>query len=168
MKKSERRMILILVIVAIIVIAVLVKVRSGNNSDGSNDSNSGRLSSGTSSSDDENSTTKEDFVQVLDDGTRLNISNKLAETKTFGDYEISNIQLTESDGLSKILADVKNIGTTDAETKFIEIVVVDESGNELVSMNSMIGEVAAGETIQLNASATADFANAYDFTINFQ
>ena len=38
---------------------------------------------------------KKEFVQVLEDGTKVNISNKLKEEKTINGLTIGNIQLTE-------------------------------------------------------------------------
>ena len=154
MKKNEKRMILILIIVAVIIIAVLVKARNSKNSEELADANNVV-----------ENTVQEEFVQVLDDGTKLNTSDKLAETKTFGNYEVSNIQLTEQDGQSLILADVKNIGDTRAEVALIDITLLDKEGNEIITIGGIIGDVEPGETVQLNSSATTDFANAYDFTI---
>lgn len=158
MKKNEVKMILILILVAIIIIAVLVKVRDGKASVSENGNSNGTVET-------ENAEETGEFVQVLEDGTKLNTSSKLAETKTFGNYEVSNIQLTEQNGQSLILADVKNIGSAKAETVLIDITLLDKSGNEITTIGGIIGDVEAGETVQLNASATVDFANAYDFSI---
>lgn len=152
MKKNEKRMILILIIVAIIVIAILVKVRKGN-------------VEGPVEEEPVKNEVAEEFVEVLEDGTKLNVSDKLAETKTFGNYEVSNIQLTEQDGQSLILADVKNIGDTKADVVLIDITLLDKEGNEITTIGGIIGDVEPGAKVQLNASATTDFANAYDFTI---
>lgn len=153
MKKSEKRMVLILVVIAIIVVAVLIKVRTKKEDGGSGGAGG------------QGKANNEEFVEVLEDGTKMNVSNKLAETKTFENYEISNIQLTEQDGQSLILADVKNIGETKAEVALIDITILDKDGNEIVTIGGIIGDVEPGQTVQLNASATTDFANAYDFSI---
>lgn len=161
MKKSEKRMILGLILVAIIIIAVLVNVRNkNNNTDDVVDHNSIVENGG-----DQLREEIGEFVEVLDDGTKMNTSDKLAETKTFSNYEVSNIQLTESNGQSLILADVKNIGTTKAEVVLIDITLLDKEGNEIVTIGGIIGDVEPGQTVQLNSSATTDFSNAYDFTI---
>ena len=153
MKKSERRFILILIIVAIIIIAVLFNIRNGKQKEK------------VENEPVVENTVSEEFVEVLDDGTKLNVSDKLSETKTFGNYEISNIQLTENNGQSLILADVKNIGDTKSEVVLIDITLLDKDGNEIVTIGGIIGDIEPGETTQLNASATTDFANAYDFSI---
>lgn len=162
MKKSERRMILVLILVAVIVIAVLVSVRNkNNNTDDVVDDNGSVAENGGETPNEEVG----EFVEVLDDGTKMNTSDKLAETKTFSNYEVSNIQLTESNGQSLILADVKNIGETKADVVLIDITLLDKEGQEIVTIGGIIGDVEPGQTVQLNSSATTDFSNAYDFTI---
>ncbi len=161
MKKSEKRMILILVIIAVIAIAVFVIVRREDASGmqqnaGGQTSQSGQMGEANKDS---------DLVEKLKDGTKLNISDKLSETKTFGNYEVSNIQLTEKNGESLILADVKNIGSTKMEMKFADIKLVDKEGNEITTLQAVIGEVEPGATVQLQVSATTDFSDAYDFSI---
>lgn len=159
MKKSERRMILLLIIIAIIIIAVLVNIRNKKNSGGNDDIiNNGGDDVGQEQ-------IVEEFVQISDNGEKVNTSEKLAETKTFSNYEVSKIRLTEKDGQSTILADVKNIGSTKSEVVLIDITLLDKEGNEIVTIGGIIGDAEPGATVQLNASATTDFANAYDFTV---
>ena len=50
----------------------------------------------------------ENYVEVLNDGTKLNKSNKLSETKKLDGMEITAIQLTNRNGVSRILATVTN------------------------------------------------------------
>lgn len=170
MKKNERKMILILIIVVVIIIAVLVKVRSGKDSQNIQGGDGQTIQSGdnTNSNTTGNATSSkptEENVELLEDGTKLNVSSKLSETKTAGNYEISNIQLTEKDGQSLILADVKNVGSSKTELKFAKLTLLDKDGKEITTIQAIIGEAEPGATVQLNASATMDFANAYDFTI---
>ena len=161
MKSSEKKMILVLIIVAIIIIAVLVKVRNSNNEvEGGS-----TVGNGDTVQTEGNEPTGDEFVEVLEDGTKLNVSDKLSETKTFGNYEISNIQLTEQNGQSLILADVKNIGEAKSDVLLVDITLLDKEGNEITTIGGIIGDVEPGATVQLNASATTDFANAYDFTV---
>ena len=162
MKKNEKKMILLLIVVAIIIIAVLV--RSKNNSNG-NVVNSNNNNNNPSNPIADTTTEKEEFVQVLDDGTKLNTSTKLSETKTFGNYEVSNIQLTEQGGQSLILADVKNISDAKTDVALVDITLLDKDGNEIITIGGIIGDAEPGETVQLNSSATTDFSNAYDFSI---
>lgn len=162
MKKNEKQMILVLIIITIIVIAVLVNVRKSK-PETSVENNTDKV--GTSVQTNQNKNETEEFVEVLGDGTKLNVSNKLTETKKIDNYEISNIQLTEQNGKSLILADVKNISSSKVEMKFAKIVLLDKEGNEITTMDAIIGDIEPGGTVQLNVSATTDFSNAYDFTM---
>lgn len=161
MKKSEKTMVLILVIIAVIAIAVFIVVRKGNEAGMQQNAGGQTSQSGQTSRTNQNS----DLVEKLQDGTKLNISDKLSETKTFGNYEVSNIQLTEKNGESLILADVKNIGSAKIEMKFADVKLVDKEGNEITTLQAVIGEVEPGATVQLQVSATTDFSDAYDFSI---
>lgn len=107
----------------------------------------------------------EENVQILEDGTKLNVSEKLKENKTLDNLEIQNIQLTYRNGVTNILADVVNNGSSDFENTKIDITLQDEEGNTLYKIRGIIEKTPAGETSKLNTSITADFANAYDFTI---
>ncbi len=118
MKKKEKRMILLLVVIAIVIVAILLIVRSKNNANGKNNGNGRGENLG-------------EFVQVLEDGTMLNTSDKLNDIKTFGIYELSNIQVTVQDGQTLILADVKNIGEEKADVAFVDIVFQDKKGKEI-------------------------------------
>ena len=149
MKKKEKRMILILLVV--LVIAVVIFVISKNKT-------------GNKENTEENNVVEE-FVQVLEDGTRLNTSTKLNEMKKFEGLEFGNIQLTNSNGQSVLLADVKN--TTQAETglMLVDVTLYDKNGNELGTVGGIISPLKPGESKQFNTSMTIDYANAYDFKI---
>lgn len=107
----------------------------------------------------------EKYVKELDDGTKLNISNKLNETKRLEGLEISNIQFTYKNGMSIVLADVENTTNQDISLTPINLKLYDEQGNVLESLDGLISEVKAGERTQLNIGVSNDLANAYDFTI---
>ena len=149
MKKKEKRMILILLVV--LVIAVVIFVISKNKT-------------GNKENTEENNVVEE-FVQVLEDGTRLNTSTKLNEMKKFEGLEFGNIQLTNSNGQSVLLADVKN--TTQAETglMLVDVTLYDKNGNELGTVGGIISPLKPGESKQFNTSMTIDYANAYDFKV---
>lgn len=151
MKKNEKRMILILLIIlAIVIIAVVVGKNKGNKENT-----------------DENQV-KEEFVQVQEDGTKVNISSKLAETKTVGAYKIGNIQLTTKDNQSILLADVENVSSSATEMKMIEITLLDKEGNTLEKVPGVVKQLQPGETAQLNAGITEDYANSYDFKVEIK
>ena len=151
MKKNEKIMISVLLIILIIVIIAVV---AGKNKDNKENTEENQV--------------KEEFVQVLEDGTKLNTSSKLAETKTVGAYKIGNIQLTMKDNQSILLADVENTSTTATEMKLLDITLYDKEGNVLEVVPGIVKQLEPGETTQLNAGITADDANAYDFKVEIK
>lgn len=148
MKKNEKRMILILLIILVIVIIAVVVGKNKGNKENT-----------------EKNQVKEEFVQVQEDGTKVNISSKLAETKTVGAYKIGNIQLTTKDNQSILLADVENVSSSATEMKMIEITLLDKEGNTLETVPGVVKQLQPGETAQLNAGITDDYANSYDFKV---
>ena len=107
----------------------------------------------------------EEFVEVQEDGSKVNTSEELKKTKTIDGLEISNIRLVENNNVSQVVADVTNPTNGTLGDFPVEIIVKDKEGNEITRIGGYIDRVNAGETAQLNASATSDFANAYDFEI---
>ena len=142
---------MILILLVVLVIAVVIFVVSKNKT-------------GSEENIEENNVVEE-FVQVLEDGTRLNTSTKLNEMKKFEGLEFGNIQLTNLNGQSVLLADVKN--TTQAETglMLVNVTLIDKNGNELGTVGGIISPLKPGESKQFNTSMTIDYANAYDFKI---
>jgi len=107
----------------------------------------------------------EEFVQELEDGTKLNTSTKLKEVKKIENLEVGNIQLTYQNGSSVVLADVVNNSNKTSSLMVVKITLLDKNGKELETLSGIIGALKPGESTQLNMGATADYANAYDFTI---
>ena len=108
---------------------------------------------------------QEEYVQILQDGSKLNKSEELLKEKKLDELEISNIQLKETGGITTLLADVKNNTNHEIQERNITIEVLDKQGNVITSLNGTIDTVGAGEKVQLNMSVTGDVANAYDFKI---
>ena len=147
MKKKEKKMILILVIVSILIIGVIWLVtRPKKEKIVENE-------------------VVEEFVQVLDDGTKLNISSKLQEEKTINGLKIGNIQLTEKNGQLVLLADVTNPTEKDSEIFLIDIILYDKTGKEIATVPGIVSPIKAGGKTQLNAGITEKYANAYDFKV---
>lgn len=107
----------------------------------------------------------EKYVDILEDGTKLNKSNKLKEIKKIDGLEIGNIQLTYQEGRAIILGDVKNTTSKDIELTIIELTLYDDNNNVIDKIEGFISPVKAGEIVQLNMGVSKDYANAYDFTV---
>ncbi len=107
----------------------------------------------------------EKYTIELNDGTKLNMGYEFNQIKTYGDLEISNIQYTEKNDMTVLLADVTNKGNSTHEIEVVEITILDENEEELTTTKPIIGRIEPGETVKINASITADVANAKNFTI---
>lgn len=147
MSRKEKRIIGILVLITVIAIIVMVVIRNNNKNK------------------EEPVEPEEEFVEVLEDGTRLNTSDKLHETKTFDGMEISDFQLTENGNVTLLLGTITNTSSTNKGGYPVNITVVDKEGQEIITVAAFLGELKPGESTQLSTSATFDYANAYDFTI---
>ena len=156
MKAKELMIVLLIIIVLLIVIIVAVNV----NKNKENEENTQTPAIGVV---EENKV--EEFVEVQEDGSKVNTSEELKKTKTIEGLEISNIRLVENNNVSQVVADVTNSTNGTLGDFPVEIIVLDKEGNEITRIGGYIDRVNAGETVELNASATSDFANAYDFEI---
>ena len=146
MKKKEKRMILILIIISILIMGIIWIATKPKKEKV-----------------EENGV--EEFVQVLEDGTKLNTSDKLKEEKTVDGLKIGNIQLTEKNGQLVLLADVTNPTTKTSDTFLVDITLYDKTGKELTTVTGLIIPIKPGESTQLNAGITEKYAIAYDFNV---
>ena len=152
MKKNELKGLIVLGIVSILIIGVIA-ISTSKKDKGENEIIKT-----------ENKVVEE-FVQVLEDGTKLNTSTKLSETKIVDGLKIENIQLTMQNGQSVLLADVENDTEKDIDIMLIDIILLDKNENELTTIVGIVGNLKVGEKQQLNSSVTSDYANAYDFKV---
>ena len=156
MKAKELMIVLGIIIVLLIVIIVAVNVNKGKEDEETPQTPAVGVT-------EENEV--EEFVEVQEDGSKVNTSEELKKTKTIDGLEISNIRLVENNNVSQVVADVTNPTNGTLGDFPVEIIVLDKEGNEITRIGGYIDRVNAGETVELNASATSDFANAYDFEI---
>ncbi len=153
MKPEEKKLILILVIITIIVgIIAFFAMRENNNQN-----------SGTQTKTEK---ATEEYVQNLDDGSKLNVSEELRKTKTLDGLEITNIQLREINGITKLLADVENKTGSTVEAKTVKIKILDKSGNIITEIAGVIDRLESGKKAQLNIGVIGDVSNAYNFEIS--
>lgn len=150
MKDNEKKMLIILLIILVIAIIIFVvnKNKKENNNENAEENN-----------------TVEEFVQVLEDGTKLNTSTKLSEAKEVNGLKFENMQLTEQNGQSVLLADVTNNSGKATNLTIVDVVLLDKNGQEIITVGGIISPLQAGEKTQFNTSMTLDYANAYDFKI---
>ena len=153
MSRNEKRWIIFLVAVIVIAIVLIVGLANGGKND--------EIQQGEG----EPVVNEEIYTTELSDGTKLNTSEDFNNTKTYGNLTISNIQYTERNGQSVLLADVTNNGSTRHEVEIVKITILGENNEVITEIKPVIGDIEPGETIKLNASISADVANAKDFKI---
>ena len=154
MNKNEKRWIVLLVAVLVIAVVLIVGLNmSGNKQDTTIGQSQTQGTTGTQAGD-----------ESTDYATRVNTNDDFNATKTYNDLEISNIQFSENNGTSVLLADVTNKGDSTHEQETVKITIVGEDDSE-TTVNAIIGTIEPGETIKLNTSMTADVVNAKDFKI---
>lgn len=149
MKNNEKKFILILIVISIIIIAIVAINTNNQKKENTNT----------------NTNNEEKYVDVLQDGTKLNKSSKLQETKTIDGMEVSDFQLTSNGNVTILLGTITNKSNEVKGDYPVSIKILDEKGNEIITVGGYIGELQPGKSTQLNCSATFDYANAYDFEI---
>ena len=159
MKKKEKRMILILLV--ILIIAIVIFVVSKNLNKESKTKENGSMTQ-------QENTEPEEFVQVLEDGTKLNTSTELNKEKQVGNYKFENMQLTTQDNQTVLLADVTNTGSNKTDIQLVDVTLLDKDGNEIITVGGIISQLEPGEKTQFNTSMTLDYANTYDFKITLK
>ena len=157
MKKNELKWILIIIGIMVIILLGVLIFRQGGEEEQKPENNVSQES--------QEPTNTEKYTEVLEDGTKLNVSEDFNKAKEYNGLEIGNIQYTQRNGVTVLLADVKNTGNTKHEVEVVKITIIGENGETITEIKPIIGEIEAGETIKLNASITADVTNAKDFKI---
>ena len=147
---------MILILLVVLVIAIVAFIISKNANKGNK---------GTENNTTEENTAVEEFVQVLEDGTKLNTSEQLSKTKQVGAYKFENMQLTEQGSQTVLLADVTNTSSSATDLQLVDVTLLDKEGKEIITVGGIISPLQPGAKTQFNTSMTLDYANAYDFKI---
>lgn len=159
MQKKEKRMIAILLIILIIAIAVFVINNNKNKENGKNAKNENTAYENED---------PEEFVQVLEDGSKINTSEELNKTKQIGTYKFENIQLAEQNNQTVLLANVINTGNKATEMQLVDITLLNKNGEEIITIGGIIEALEPGANTQFNSSMTLDYTNVYDFKITLK
>lgn len=110
----------------------------------------------------------EEFVQILEEGTKINTSEQLRKIKQIGIYKFENIQLTEQNNQTVLLADVTNTGNTATDMQLVDITLLNKEEKEIITIGGIIEALEPGESTQFNSSMTLDYTNIYDFKITLK
>ena len=157
MRRNELKWILIIIGIMVIILLGVLIFRQGEKEEQKPQNNVSQES--------QEPTNTEKYTEVLEDGTKLNVSEDFNTAKEYNGLEIGNIQYTQRNGVTVLLADVKNPGPSTHEREVVKITIVGENGEVITDTLGVIGEIKAGGSYQLNASFTADVSNAKDFRI---
>ena len=147
-----KKLIIAAVFLIVAVIAVIAIVSNSNKKTGNSSSSS--------------KDAKNEFVKVEEDGTRVNISSKLAEAKEFKGLKFTNFKFSESANESLLTGDVQN--TTNADISFTGVVVtfLNKNGDKIGETKILVVPLKPGESTKFTTSVTFDYVNAYDFKIS--
>ena len=151
MKKQEKRMLLILVIVSALIITIIwfaTRNKENNNVGGTTEN-----------------VEQGEFTRVEADGTIVNTSEKLKQTKEDLGFSITNINFVKKGNETILTARVTNNTGAEQGSFFGKIVLLDKSGKEIGRIPVMISETQSGEAIDIETSITESYANAYDFRL---
>ena len=151
MKSQEKRMLLILVIVSALIITIIwfaTRNKENNNVGGTTEN-----------------VEQGEFTKVEADGTIVNTSEKLKQTKENLGFSITNINFVKKGNETILTARVTNNTGAEQGSFFGKIVLLDKSGKEIGRIPVMISETQNGEAIDVETSITESYANAYDFRL---
>ena len=151
MKSQEKRMLLILVIVSALIITIIwfaTRNKENNNVGGTTEN-----------------VEQGEFTKVEADGTIVNTSEKLKQTKEDLGFSITNINFVKKGNETILTARVTNNTGAEQGSFFGKIVLLDKSGKEIGRIPVMISETQNGEAIDIETSITESYANAYDFRL---
>ena len=171
MKKEKEKdlflkIVLIAIIVGIIVFIIMNIVKSKNSKEGVGQNYQNQ--NGESQQVEENAV-KEEFVQQTDDGTKVNVGSKITDDKDVNGLKFTNVQLTEKNNQSTLLADVENAtGKSLTDYTNLDITFLTKDGQEIITVKGILPPLKSGDKTQFNTGLTQDVANAYDIKIKVE
>ena len=146
--RKKRIMFIMGIIIIILIIFMGYKVINKQDKDNSNEFNKTNA-----------------IVQTIEDGQKVNKSEKMKETKKLGNIEISNIILNFQNNESQLTAKVKYVGSGKDGDYFIKITMIDEKGNSIGEVKGYIDKIEAGREKDISIKVSADLVDAYDIKI---
>lgn len=108
------------------------------------------------------------YAQLLEDGTKVNISEALNQEKECNGFKIYNIQLSSKNDITNLVADItNNTGRDLDDMTTVNITFLTQTGFEIITIQAQIKPLKQGETTQLNANVSFDYSDVYDFKVSF-
>ncbi len=159
MKKNEKLLIAVLVIITLIVIIFAVSRKNSQTPDAT--------TGGTVTVDGNNEIiVEEKYVTTSEDGTKVNTSEALKSNKVVNNIEFSDIQLTQRGGETLLTATAKNNGSERNELFAVDVTLIDDAGQDIITISGLVAPMDAGATASFETSTTLDYANSYDFRVS--
>ena len=162
MKINKKNLILLLIVVLVIIIMIFFVVMNRKGKD----TNENVVENNDTNFTDQEGETQ--FYEELEDGTKVNTSEKLKETKILNGLEIKNIQLTNKNNQSMLLAEIENKTGKETQEILINVIFSDKEGNQIGKIGGMIAPLKDGEKTKLSSSSMKDYSNAYNFEIKIK
>ena len=160
------KIVLIAIIVGIIVFIIMNIVKSKNAKEGVGQNNQKQNSESQQVGE---NVVKEEFVQQTDDGTKVNVGSKITDDKDVNGLKFTNVQLTEKNNQSTLLADVENAtGKNLTDYTNLDITFLTKDGQEIITVKGILPPLKSGDKTQFNTGLTQDVANAYDIKIKVE
>ena len=107
----------------------------------------------------------DDYTGKLSDGSKINTNAKMNQPMTLGNLQVDNVRLTLKNGITTFRANVTNNGDSKTELKNVKVILLNENGEELVSVNGIIPELEKGNSQELVVSVTSDYLKASGYKI---
>ena len=158
-KKILFAIILFIIVIIISTIIFLKYIKKDNKEDYFNLEPS--VSSAESEIDMSNLTNSE----IDKDGLKINNSPKIKEGLWFNDFQIKDIKIEAGESISIFNAKVENTLNKDLKSYLIDLVFLDENGNEIAKVETTFPELKQGKTGYITATSTKDIATAYELKI---
>lgn len=166
-KKGSRKYIIIIIAIILIiaVVAICINIKNKNkNTNNENEQINNQEEQNPVSLIDMNNTENAEIKE----GVKENNSKKLVENKQYEKLQITDIKLKAENGMSNFTATVKNNTGKDYAGGLITIKFINKDGSPYAELSAYMPDIKNGGTNTIDASTTADIANAYDFTIEMQ
>lgn len=157
LNKKQKAMLIGVAIVIMIICIIIIRGIVAKNTDTNNNTEN--------ISENNNYEYEEKYAEVVDDGTKVNKSEKIKEeNKNVGSYEFSGISITSKDNQTLITAKVKNIGSSKTQLTAVDIKLLDENNQEMITLkkSALVDELEPNASTTVTVYCSSDFANAYD------
>ncbi len=106
-----------------------------------------------------------EIATINGSGEKVNASEKINSTKETEEFTLSNVSLKETNGETVLSARMTNKSGTKQAGFFGNIVLLNQSNNEIGKIPLQVSEMNIDETREISASITGSYVNVYDYRI---